>query len=143
MKIKLERHPSFGEAVVTIACDEKDDTIQDILNCLDTSLMTGKKNDRTYLFKPSQVYYVESIEDAGYLYTKDDLFDCKYRLYEVEKMSPFFIRVNKQTVLNYRKIKAFKSTYNGKLEATLLNGDRIEISRNYVKALKAVLEGGK
>ncbi|MFP4187156.1 MAG: LytTR family DNA-binding domain-containing protein [Acholeplasmataceae bacterium] len=143
MKINLKRQPSFGEPVVTIECDEQDDTIQEILNCLDASLVTGKKNGRTFVFKPNQIYYVESIEDAGYLYTKDDIFDCKYRLYEAEKMSPFFIRVNKQTVLNYRKIKAFKSTYNGKLEATLLNGDRIEISRNYVKALKAVLEGGK
>jgi len=144
MKIKVNRHPQFGEAKLVIDCDEKDTSIDQIVQLLEqpTIDFNGKKEDKMFVFKAAEVFYIESIEDQCFLYTKDDVFDCKYRLYEVENQEPAFIRVNKNTVVNYKKIKFFKSSLNGRLDATLTNGDRIEISRTYVQQLKSLL-GGK
>jgi len=144
MKIKVNRHPQFGEAKLVIDCDEKDTSIDQIVRLLEqpTIDFNGKKEDKMFVFKAAEVFYIESIEDQCFLYTKDDVFDCKYRLYEVENQEPAFVRVNKNTVVNYKKIKFFKSSLNGRLDATLTNGDRIEISRTYVQQLKSLL-GGK
>ena len=144
MKIKVNRHPQYGEAKLVIDCDEKDTSIDQIVQLLEqpTIDFNGKKEDKMFVFKAAEVFYIESIEDQCFLYTKDDVFDCKYRLYEVENQEPAFVRVNKNTVVNYKKIKFFKSSLNGRLDATLTNGDRIEISRTYVQQLKSLL-GGK
>ncbi len=143
MKIILKKQPSFGEPIITIECDQQDTTIDRIIEKIKTNdlELSGKKEGKHFVFGQHEVYYIESMEDQCMLYTKDDVFRCKYRLSEIEDSYDAFIRVNKQTVLNYRKIKVFKSTLNGKLEATLINGDRIEISRAYVQSLKSKLGG--
>lgn len=46
-------------------------------------------------------------------------------------------------ILNIYKIKGFKSQINGRLEALLLNGERVEVSRKYVKELKYRLGDNK
>lgn len=143
MKIKVQKHPQFGETEILINCDENDKSIEQIIELLEeTSIdFIGKKEDKKFVFQAKDVFYIESIEDQCFLYTKDDVFDCKYRLYEVESKHSSFIRVNKNTVVNYKKIKVFKSSVNGRLDATLSNGDRIEISRTYVGPLKNILGG--
>lgn len=145
MKLNVNKHKSFGEPVITIDCSESDPTIEEIIERIESGslLLSGNKDDIKYVFKETDVYYIESIENHCYLYTKADVLDCKYKLYEIENQFTSFIRVNKQVVLNYHYIKFFKSTINGKLEATLKNGDRIEISRAYVPALKNLLGGAK
>ena len=52
-----------------------------------------------------------------------------------------FIRINKYNILNANKIKSFKSGLNGRMEAYLKNGEKVEISRNYSPALKLLLRG--
>lgn len=143
MKLQVRKHKAFGEAVITIDCDEEDPSIERLIEKLRTKdqELTAKKDGEHFVFSSQDVYYVESTEDQCLLYTREDVFRCKYRLSDVEEEFPVMIRVNKQTVLNYQKIKAFKSTLNGKLEATLINGDRIEISRAYVQTLKEKLGG--
>ncbi|MCF7931746.1 MAG: LytTR family transcriptional regulator DNA-binding domain-containing protein [Acholeplasmataceae bacterium] len=131
------------EPVVTIESQKDDPVVKRILEALEgiEGVLIGFKDERKFPIASDDVYYCENIEDKGLIYTKNDLFDCRYRLYEIESISPFFVRVNKSTVLNIKKIKSFRSTINAKLEATLLNGDRIEISRKYVPVLKQILGG--
>lgn len=141
MKIKIDKTTHEHELEILITAYEEDPELEKVTSLLqDFSVqLTGKKDGRTYLFSIDDVYYIESIEDGCFLYTKNDVFDCKYKLYEVEAIHASFIRINKNTVLNYQKIKHFTSTYNSRLEATLTNKDRLEISRRYVKELKEKL----
>lgn len=145
MKIEVKRQKAYGEPKIVIHCDEDDPSINQIVDLIQESSIdfNGKKDGRNFVFKAKEVYYIESIDDACFLYTKDDVFDCKYKLYEVESKHSSFIRINKNVVVNYKKIKFFKSSLNGRLDATLNNGDRVEISRTYVQALKALLGGQK
>jgi DNA-binding LytR/AlgR family response regulator len=143
MKIIVNKKKDPQELKITIEGFEEDEQIEQIVNLISSSPLDfiAKKDGRGYRFNLDQVFYIESIEEQCFLYTKDDVYDCKYRLYEVEDSHPFMIRINKNIVLNYKKIKNFKSTYNGKLETTLVNQDRLEISRRYVSQLKKVLGG--
>jgi DNA-binding LytR/AlgR family response regulator len=143
MKLVTIKNNQIEDLKVTIEAREDDPELAKVLHALEILQVdfVGKKEGKSFLFAPKDVYYIESTEDQCLLYTKSDVYDCKYRLYEVEEMNPSFLRVNKQIVLNIDKIKSFRSTLNGKIEATLINQDRIEISRSYVQILKSRLGG--
>jgi len=145
MKIEIKPYQKLDESKITIEYQEGDLRTEEIIDFIKFQGLEfiGKKNDRSYVIKLNDIFYIESSEEQCFLYTKDDVYECRYRLYQVESMHQFLIRVNKNVVVNYKKIKYFKSTLNGKLEASLLNQDRIEISRRYVSHLKSILEGVK
>ena len=143
MIVRTVTKDDMDEATVTIEARRDDPELARIMDALGSvqGVLVGIKDDRRYPIPYDDVHYVESIDDQGFIYTKKDVFDSRYRLYEVEEASPFFVRVNKSTVVNINKIAHFRSTANAKLEATLTNGDRIDITRTYVPVLKAMLGG--
>ena len=72
-----------------------------------------------------------------FVYTKDSCYELKQKLYELEAMLDFrFVRVSKSMVLNIKKIKSVKTAENARMNAALLNGEQVVISRSYVKDLK-------
>ena len=52
-----------------------------------------------------------------------------------------FCRISKSTLVNLMKIKAIQPDFNGRFTALLRSGEKVLISRSYVKAFKAVLKG--
>lgn len=145
MKLVIKHNNTIEEPIITIESKPDDHHVSRLISMIESEQtdFIGKKDDQVFKFSIHDIYYIESFEEQCMLYTKQDVYDCRYRLYEVEAMHPFLVRVNKQIVLNYQKILKFKSTFNGKLEATLINKDRIEISRRYVKTIKDRLGGEK
>lgn len=143
MKLVTIINQEIDEIKVTVEAQENDPNLPKVLHAIEKFQIDflAKKDGKTFLIPPHDVYYIESTEDQCLLYTKNDILDCRYRLYEVEDMNPSFLRINKQVVVNIDKIRSFRSTLNGKLEATLINQDRIEISRSYVQILKSRLGG--
>jgi DNA-binding LytR/AlgR family response regulator len=115
-------------------------TLEHLLSQLE-GFVIGIKENLRYKILYKDLYYVENREDMSTLFTKSDAFKSPYRLYEIVELSPYFVRIHKSFVVNVLKIKSFKSLLNGKLEVTLLNGDRLEISRSYVNELKEKLKG--
>jgi len=145
MKIIIEEINNLLETEVIIKCIEKDEYVQKIeksLKMLDFQII-AKKEDMTYTIHPQDIYYFESIENIVYAYSQKDVFVTTYKLYEIESLlsQMTFLRVHKNTILNASKIKHFKSTINGRMEATLKNNEKVIISRNYVSALKLMLGG--
>lgn len=95
------------------------------------------QNGATYLCRQNSVYYIESVDKRTYVYTKDNCYETKYRLYELEEMlGIYFCRCSKAMIVNLKKIKHVKSDLGGRLEAVLLNDEDIIISRSYVKEIK-------
>ncbi len=84
-----------------------------------------------------RIYYIESVDNKCFVYTKSECFEAKYRLYELEEMLDYrFFRCSKSMICNVRKIVSVKTEYNARMSAALLNGERITINRNYMKELK-------
>ena len=75
----------------------------------------------------------------------NQVYEVNYRLYQLEELLEHdpFLRVNKHTIVNLRKIKLFHSTIHVRMEAYLKNDERIQISRHYVPKLKEKLGGIK
>ncbi len=102
-----------------------------------------KKDNENVMLKLNGIYYLESVDKKTFIYTKDDCYETKNRLYEMEELLPgSFVRCSKAMIVNMKKIKAVKSELSGRMNATLLNGEEIVISRSYVKELKRRLEIG-
>lgn len=84
-----------------------------------------------------RIYYIESVDNKCFVYTKSKCFETRRRLYEIEKMlDDRFFRCSKSMICNVRKIVSVKTEYNARMSATLLNGEKIIINRSYKKELK-------
>lgn len=145
MKIRVNENPEIKELEVVINCKQVDQLVYDVKKSLEylNKVITGKIEGRSYTLTPNQIYYFESIDNKVFVYSKDKVYDINLKLYELEeiyKETPL-IRINKNTVLNTRKIKSFKSSLNGRMEAILKNQEMVIISRKYVPILKTVLGG--
>lgn len=83
------------------------------------------------------IFYFESVDNKTFLYTADDVLEYKNRLLDAESsLGENFIRSSRVVVLNWQKIASLKPMLNGRMEATLLNGEKQIISRQYVADLK-------
>ncbi len=147
MKIRVEENDNFDEVEVIIKGSRKSELVKEIYKSLIyfESSIIGKINDRNFSLPLNQIYYFDSVDNKTFAYDKDKVYEINHRLYQLEdelKSTPY-IRVNKNTIINIKKLKSFKSTINGRMEATLINGEKIKITRNYVPMLKEKLGGNK
>jgi DNA-binding LytR/AlgR family response regulator len=146
MKIRVLETPEIEEIEVLIKCKTKNEQTQEIERTLTylNKVITGKIDGRLFTLTPNKIYYFDSIDNKVFAYTKADVYEVSLKLYQLEDIlsdTPF-IRINKNTVLNTRKIKSFSASLNGRMEATLFNQEIVIISRKYVPILKRKL-GGK
>lgn len=90
---------------------------------------------------PKDVFYFEAVDHKVFLYTEKEVYEIKSKLYEVEEqyIGCDFFRVSKSIILNLTKIKHLSPVIGNRLEATLINDEKIIISRQYVAALKVLL----
>lgn len=85
----------------------------------------------------ARIYYIEANDDRTFVYTKDECMEVRSRLYELEEvLDGRFFRCSKSMICNVRKIKGVKAQDNSRMAATLLNDEKIIITRSYVKELK-------
>ncbi len=146
MKIRVDEIPEIEETEVLIKCKTKNEHTEEIVKTLTylNKTITGKIDGRLYTLAPNKIYYFDSTDNKVFAYTKTDVFEISLKLYQLEDIlsdTPF-IRINKNTILNTRKIKSFSTSLNGRMEARLLNQEMVIISRKYVPILKRKL-GGK
>lgn len=145
MKLKVEKEKDLKEVEVILKYSDETLEVKAIIQALtyfDLQL-TCKKEDQFYKIPTKDVYYIDAFGHQVFVYTKNDIFDIDLKLYQLEEIlnhTPL-IRVSKNTIVNTKKIKSFKSHINGKMEARLTNDDMIIISRMYVSKLKEALGG--
>ena len=103
--------------------------------------MNFYKDSKIVLVDKKDIFYFESVEEKVFAYTLDDVFQTKFKLYEIEDIfdSNTFFRANKAVIVNINKIKSLTSAFGGRFEAVLKNGYKVIISRNYVPKLKEIL----
>lgn len=143
MLVEFEQVSTTGEEKAVIKAREMTSDIQNAIELLEGNAggIAVTKDGKTYLCKPNAIYYIESVDKRSYVYTKDECYDTKFRLYELEDLlGGYFVRCSKAMIVNMRKIKSVKSDMGGRLVTTLLNGEEIIISRSYVKEIKRRLD---
>lgn len=143
MKVSIEEISKEQEEEILIRCHEADDEICEIVNKLktETLILLGYHNDSVHRIKLSDIYYFEAVDGKVFMYCKDEVFEVKQKLYELEELckEKKCFRASKSTILNIAKISFIHPSISGRFEAVLDNGERVVISRQYVPVLKIML----
>ena len=139
MKIIIQE-PNHGEEdEIIVKCRNINPEIVQLLNKLRTqgSLIAHIDNE-IHRLHPSDIYYVEAVNNKSFLYGETRVYESKLKLYELEEIlqTNDFLRVGKSLIINLNKLKSFTPVLSGRLEAALTNGERVTISRQYVGVLK-------
>ncbi|MFR0822747.1 MAG: LytTR family DNA-binding domain-containing protein [Clostridia bacterium] len=147
MKIKIEIDEQLVENEIIIRCKQVDSSISKIQEAI-TNITSHApnllfyKDDTQYYLPLKEILFFETTEQGIHAHTADDVYQIKYRLYELEELLPkSFIRVAKSTILNINAIYSIShlltSSY---LVAFNKSHKQVYVSRFYIKALKARLE---
>ena len=87
------------------------------------------------------IYYFESVDGKIFFYTEKETYEAAARLYKIEEslQNSKFARISKTAIANLSKMRSIKPAENSRLMATLLNGEKILVSRQYVSEIKQKL----
>ncbi len=139
MQVVYEKAASSEEEKAVIRAVNRTDEIEAAINLLENA--GGKvaviKDGQTYFLDINKIYYIESIDKKTFIYTKENCYETRLKLYELENLLNLnFLRCAKAMIVNIRKVRSVKSELNGRMNASLLNDETIVIARSYVKELK-------
>ena len=143
MRVILEKVDSSDKEEALIKAVNETDDIKAAMEILEGGVRKTPllKDGKTVLLEISFIYYIESVDKRTFVYTKENCYESKLRLYELEEnLGSYFLRISKSMIVNLKKIKSVKSDLSGRMEASMLNGERIVISRSYVKEIKRRLD---
>jgi DNA-binding LytR/AlgR family response regulator len=143
MKIIIEECKLDEEEQITIRCKELNENILKLLSELKMGQkkLAGIKDGNITMIDPANVYYFEGVDNKVFLYSKQNVYETKLKLYEIEEeyKNTDFFRASKSVILNVTKIRCISPAYSGRFEALLFNGEKVVISRQYVPELKKKL----
>ncbi len=143
MKIIIEECKPGEEDQITIRCKEMDENILKVIADLkmNQKKLAGIKDGIITMIDPANVYYIEGVDNKVFLYCKQNVYEVRLKLYEIEEQynNTNFFRASKSVILNVTKIKSVSPAYSGRFEALLFNGEKVVISRQYVPELKKKL----
>lgn len=143
MKVSIEQIPSTLPEEIIVKCHDTESqlisSIKSLLNNEET--ITGKYDDNIYTINLKNIYYFECVDNRSFFYTKDKVFESRLKVYEFEEKTrnALFFKASKSTVVNVRKIRSVKPSVSGRFELTLLNDNKLLVSRLYVHELKKIM----
>ena len=142
MKIKIMVDKDLIEDEIVVNCKSIDANIQRLeqfisnIDPLKLNLVFHKDN-KEYYFNLSSVIFFETSTNAVYAHTAKEVYEVKYRLYELEQILPqYFMRVSKSTIININQIFSInKNITSSSLVEFYGTYKQVYVSRMYLKDL--------
>jgi DNA-binding LytR/AlgR family response regulator len=147
MKIRIEVDENLIEEEVIIRCSRLNRDINQIQRAV--SEITSKsqrfifyKGDTEYYLSLEEVLFFETEENGICVHTVDNVYQTKYKLYELEDLLPgYFMRVSKSAILNRNQIYSISRNLTASSIVQFQNTHKqVYVSRYYYKLLKEKLE---
>ena len=141
MKIKLES-AELPETEVIIRGDVTSEEVICLLQLL-KKRNRGKlilyKEEEQYILDADEIVYVEVGGSKVYVYTKQDTYEAKQKLYEIKELlgGRSFVQINKSVIVNINCVKSIQAEFSGNYRMKLKNRkESLTISRKYFKEFK-------
>lgn len=142
-KVTITQIDKCEEQEVVVRCHDINGEVVSIVEKLKNgdSILLGIKDGKTFQINVKDIFYIESVDNKTYIYLQKDVFETKLKLYELEEKlkGTKLFRCSKSMILNIAKIRSVSPSVNSRLEASLINGEKVIISRQYVGTLKKIL----
>lgn len=140
VKIMVHSDKAVSETEVTITCSQVTPEIEKIISMLHMFDMqlTGAKDGETFIIDISKILYIDTVDKRTFIYTKDNVYETNFRLYELEEQltQVNFFRANKSCIINFKHIISLKSDINRRIRVTMSNQEQLIISRQYTEYVK-------
>ena len=140
MKISIDIDPEKQDTEIRISCKRLTPEIERLIATLRmvNQQLTVEKEQETYLVDVAKIMYIEAVDRKTFVYTKEECFESKLKLYEMEERleDSGFFRASKSCLVHLRHIKSLKSDMDRKLKLTLENGENMIVSRQYADEIK-------
>lgn len=145
MQTRITKIDRDKPEMLEIQCHSVSEEVREIVAFVKSrqGQLTGTADERQYEISISDIFYIESVDNKAFIYTKSKVYETRQKLYELEEMlsKKHFLRVSKSTLLNLMKVSAIKPALNSRFTAVLFSGEQVVITRKYVPALKKALKG--
>ncbi|HBA62247.1 MAG TPA: LytTR family transcriptional regulator [Lachnospiraceae bacterium] len=147
MKIRIEIDSGIAEEEIIIRSRVLDERVRSIQEVIQEAAERNKKmvfykGETTYYLPLAEILFFETDGNAIHAHTAKDVYQIRYRLYELEELLPgFFMRVSKSTILNTKMIYAMTRSVSASCVVQFQNTHKqVYVSRYYYKPLKNRLE---
>ena len=145
MQTRITKIDRNKPELIEIQCHSISEEVREIVAFVKSrqGQLTGTADERQYEISISDIFYIESVDNKAFIYTKSKVYETRQKLYELEEMlkEKHFLRVSKSTLLNLMKVSAIKPALNSRFTAVLQSGEQVVITRKYVPELKKALKG--
>lgn len=143
MKITL-REDAKSKPEVIIIYPKMDGTIKKLIKKIESLEVAFpvKNGEEQLLLNIDDIYYIETLERKTFVYTKDGVYriEKKYNVLCDELQNYDFAKISRSCLLNINVLKSIKTIHNSRLQGTLQNGEKINISRTYMKHIRRVFD---
>ena len=140
MKITIEEIGKEQEEEMILRCHELNTDMLHLLQSLKATKngLVGIKGEEIHRLSMDDIFYFEVVDNRAFFYCRENVYESNLKLYEFEKLCKdrSFFRASKSMILNTDKIDFVAPSFSGRFEATLQNGEKVTVSRQYVSILK-------
>lgn len=101
---------------------------------------TGKADGKTFSIDISDIYYIENVERKIFLYSKKDIFRFDGNMADIDSAiaDTDLVRISRTCFMNVSHLREIMQMKNSHLEAVLDNGEKLIVSRKYLKDIKKI-----
>ena len=143
MKIEIIVDEKTTDLSIAVTCRQLTPEIEKLLAALRMMdhQLTVKRNGEIRFLDMAEIIYIESVERKCFIYTSREIYESDFKLYELEQQlgQYLFVRANKASIVNLKKIESIRTYVNRRLLLTMENGEQLIASRQYAENIKGLL----
>ncbi len=143
MKVDIKKDPAAQAVLVEIHCREVTPEVGKLERYVRRfgTTLPATENGEHFNIPIDAILYIESVDKKTFIYTENQTLMSEKRLYELEELLDRrdFFRCSKSVILHLNKVQQLKPEITRNILATLVNGERVVISRRYAPELKKLL----
>lgn len=127
---------------VIVEYPEYDQTVERLVNKIKNLSIsfTGKADGKTFSIDISDIYYIENVERKIFLYSKKDIYRFDGNMTDIDQaiVDTDLVRISRTCFMNVSHLREIMQMKNSHLEAVLDNGEKLVVSRKYLKDIKKI-----
>lgn len=143
LKVDIKKDPAAQAVLVEIHCREVTPEVGKLERYVRRfgTTLPATENGEHFNIPIDAILYIESVDKKTFIYTENQTLMSEKRLYELEELLDRrdFFRCSKSVILHLNKVQQLKPEITRNILATLVNGERVVISRRYAPELKKLL----
>lgn len=139
-------HISTGEDEVIVNFIAMTPEIERIVNFIkgEQTKLVGRKDKEQKVMDIKSILYIETVDGNTFAYTETDVLKLDYTLAQLElQLNDInFFRCSKSMIINIDKMDSLRSLPSNRIDAQMVNGEHITISRTYASDFRRILKKG-